>query len=69
MAPVVADHGLQACRLQELWHMGPVVAGPRLYSAGSVVVADGLGGPEAMRSSETRVAIHVSCIGSQVLYH
>ena len=49
--------------------MGPVVAGPRLYSAGSVVVADGLGGPEAVRSSETRVATHVSCIGSQVLYH
>ena len=28
-APVVADHELQACRLQELWHMGSAVAVPR----------------------------------------
>ena len=37
-ASLVANHGLQACRLQQLQHMGSVVMAPRLQSIVSVVV-------------------------------
>ena len=38
LASLVADHGLQACRLQQLWHLGSVVVACGHQSAGSVVV-------------------------------
>ena len=39
VASLVAEHGLQACMLQQLWHVGSVVVAHRLQSTGSVVVA------------------------------
>ena len=42
MASLVVKHGLQARRLQQLWHMGSVVVAHGLQSTGSVVVAHGL---------------------------
>ena len=42
VASLVAEHGLLACRLQQLWNMGSVVVAHGLQSAGSVVVAHGL---------------------------
>ena len=54
VASLAVEHGLQACRLQQLWltgsivqaqqlwHVGSVVVAHRLQSAGSVVVAHGL---------------------------
>ena len=41
VASLVADHRLQACSLQQLWHAGSVVVARRLQSTGSVVVAHG----------------------------
>ena len=41
VASLVAEHRLQACGLQQLWHVGSVVVARRLQSAGSVVVAHG----------------------------
>ena len=38
VAPLVAEHGFQACGLQQLWHMGSVIVALGLQSAGSVVV-------------------------------
>ena len=40
VSPVV-EHGLQACRLQQLWHMGSVAVARGLQSAGSVVAVHG----------------------------
>ena len=42
VASLAAEHGLQACRLQQLSHVGSVVVARRLQSAGSVVVVHGL---------------------------
>ena len=42
VASLVAEHRLQAHRLQQLWHMGSAVVAHGLQSAGSVVVAHGL---------------------------
>ena len=39
---LVTEHGLQARRLQQLWHVGSVVVARGLQSAGSVVVTHGL---------------------------
>ena len=38
----VSEHGLQACGLQQLWHVGSVVLPRGLQSTGSVVVVPGL---------------------------
>ena len=38
VASLVAEHRLQACRLQQLWHAGSVVVARGLWSAGSAVV-------------------------------
>ena len=38
-APPIAEHGLQAHGLQQLWHLGSVVVAHRLQSAGSAVAA------------------------------
>ena len=40
--PLVSEHGLQACGLQQLWLVGSAVVARGLQSAGSVVVAHGL---------------------------
>ena len=42
VASLVAEHGLQVCGLQQLWHMGSVVMAHGLQSSGSVVVVHGL---------------------------
>ena len=42
VASLVAEHGLQAHRLQQLWLSGSLVVARGLQSAGSVVVAHGL---------------------------
>ena len=42
VASLVAEHGLQAHGLQQLWHMGSAVVARGPQSAGSVVVAHGL---------------------------
>ena len=42
VASLVAEHRLQARRLQQLWHVGSVVVAHGLQSTGSVVVAHGL---------------------------
>ena len=39
MASLVVEHGHQACRLQQLWHVGSVLVAPGLQSTGSVVAA------------------------------
>ena len=39
MASLVVEHGHQACRLQQLWHVGSVVVAPGPQSTGSVVAA------------------------------
>ena len=40
-ASLVVEHGLQARRLQQLWHAGSVVVARGLQSAGSVVEVHG----------------------------
>ena len=47
MASLVAEHRLQACRLQQLQHVGSVVVAHGLQSTGSVVVVHGLSCPAA----------------------
>ena len=42
VASLVAEHGLQACGLWQLWHTGSVVVARGLQSAGSMVAAHGL---------------------------
>ena len=39
VASLAVEHGLQACGLQQLWHVGSVVVACGLQSTGSVVVA------------------------------
>ena len=41
VASLVAEHGLQAHGLQQLWHLGSVAVARGLQSAGSVAVAHG----------------------------
>ena len=47
VASLVAEHGLQAHGLQQLWYVGSVVVACKLQSAGSVVVAHRLSCSEA----------------------
>ena len=42
VASLVVEQRLQACGLQQLWHVGSVVVACNLQSTGSVVVAHGL---------------------------
>ena len=42
VASLVVEHGLQACGLQQLWHMGSAVVARGLQSAGSEIMAHGL---------------------------
>ena len=69
VSSLVAEHGLQVCGLQQLWHVGSVVVAHGLQSAGSVVVAHGLVAPRHVGSSRTRARTHVPCIGRRILNH
>ena len=51
VASLVPEHGLQACELQKLWHVGSVVAVSGLQSLGSVFVGQGLGCSVARKRS------------------
>ena len=42
VASLVVEPGLRACGFQQLWHVGSVVAAPRLLSIDSIIVAHGL---------------------------
>ena len=42
VASLVAEHGLQACGLQQLWYAGSVIVAWELQSTGSVVVVNRL---------------------------
>ena len=44
VACLIAEHGLQVHRLQQLWHTGSVVVACGLWSAGSAVVVHWLSG-------------------------
>ena len=69
VASLVAEHGLQACGLQQLWHMGSVVVARGLQSTGSVVVAHGLCCSAACGIFRTRAQTRVPCIGRRILNH
>ena len=69
VASLVAEHGLQACGLQQLWHVGSVVVARRLQRAGSVVVAHGLSCSVACGISQTRARTRVPCVGRRILNH
>ena len=55
-------------RLQWLWHTGPMVAAPRLWSTGSVAGAHGLSCSRHLTSPRVRDRTHVSCAGRWILY-
>ena len=55
--------GSRLSRLQQLWHVGSVVAAGRLWSIASVVVAHGLViTPWHVESSRTKDQTLISCI-------
>ena len=58
VASLIAEHG---------WAL--VVAAPRLWGTGSIVVAHGLTCSMACESSQTRDQTRVSCTGRKILYH
>ena len=61
--------GSRACRLQQVWAVGSVVAIPRLQSTGSVVVVHGFSSSATCGVFPNQGRNRVSCIGRQVLYH
>ena len=67
VASLVAEHGLQARGLQQLWHVGSVVVARGLQSTGSVVVAHGLSCSVACGTSRTMARTRVPCIGRRIL--
>ena len=69
VASLVVEHGLQACRLQQLQHMGSVVVAHGLFSAGSAVVVHRLSCSRYVESSQTRAQTHVPCIGRRIFNH
>ena len=66
---LVAEHGLQAHRLQQLRCVGSVVLALGLHSAGSVVVTHGLVALQHVGSSWTRDQTGVLCIAGGILNH
>ena len=69
VASLVAEHGLQAHGLQQLWHAGSVVVARRLQSAGSVVMAHGLSCSAACEIFPDQGSTCVPCIGRRILNH
>ena len=62
VASLVAEHGLQACRLQQLWLAGSRVQAQQLWRTGLVALRH-------VGSSRTRAQTHVPCIGRWILNH
>ena len=70
VASLAAEHGLQARRLQQLWHAGVIVVAHGLQSAGSAVVAHRPSrSSRHVGSSRTRARTRVPCIGRRILNH
>ena len=59
VASLVAEHGLQACGLQQLWHVGYRAQAQQLWLTGLVA-------PQHVGSSRTRARTHVPCIGRRI---
>ena len=59
---LVAEHGLQARRLQQLWHAGSRAQAQQLWRTGLVA-------PQHVGSSRTRAQTGVPYIGRQILNH
>ena len=62
VASLVAEHGLQACRLQQLWLAGCRAQAQQLWRTGLIALRH-------VRSSWTRARTCVPCIGRQILNH
>ena len=62
VASLVAEHGLQAHRLQQLWLVGCRGQAQQLWHTGLVA-------PQHVGSSRTRARTHVPCIGRRILNH
>ena len=61
VASLVAEHGLQARKLQQLWHAGSRAQAQQLWHTGLVA-------PWHVESSQTRAQTCVSCIGRRILF-
>ena len=59
---LVAEHRLQARRLQQLWHTGSRAQAQQLWHTGLVA-------PQNVGSSRTRARTRVPCIGRRILNH
>ena len=62
VASLVAEHGLQAHGLQQLWLTGSRAQAQKLWRMGLVA-------PRHVGSSRTRAPTHVPCIGRWILNH
>ena len=62
VASLVAEHGLQACGLQQLWLAGSRAQAQQLWYTGLVA-------PRHVGSSRTRARTRVPCIGRRILNH
>ena len=60
VASLVAEHGLQARGLQQLWHAGSRAQAQQLWHTGLVAL-------QHVGSSRTRARTRVPCIGRQIL--
>ena len=69
VASLVAEHGLQAHGLQQLWLSGSVVVAHGLQSAHSVVVGHGLSCSVACGIFLVQGSNPCPCIGRQILNH
>ena len=62
VASLVAEHGLQACRLQQFWLMGSRAQAQQLWLTGLVA-------SRHVGSFRTRARTRVPCIGRRILNH
>ena len=62
LASLAAEHGLQTCRLQQLWLVGCRAQAQQLWHTGLVPLRH-------VGSSRTRARTCVPCIGRQILNH
>ena len=68
MASLVVEYGHQACRLQQLWHVGSVVGLLGSRAQAQWLWHTGLVASEHVGFSWTRDQTLVSCIGRWILY-